>query len=346
MELSVILISHNQSWNVPRLLESVLRETASVQDREILLVDSASADGTAELAASYPIRVLRLPSSQRLTAAAGRYVGCKHTTGRLVLFLDGDMEMMPGWLARAMEYLARNPAVGAVTGQVFDVLPTAESSDVPKVPASASVDTESIPFCGGAGLYRRVVLEQVGHFNPYLYSDEEPDLCLRMRMAGYSIIRLECPLVKHYSDMRESFATVIGRWQRNLYLGSGQNLRYNLGTKAFWPYAWLRGYSFVPGFALIAGILSLAWWLTVGQARYILLWLAVVALVLAVDAIRKRSVYLTAVSLFKRMLVMAGSARGFLMQPLAPSTYPSTAEIVHPASTGEAHGKQACSQVK
>jgi len=114
MELSIILISHNQSWNIPRLIESVLHETTFVQEREILLVDSASSDGTAELAATFPIRVLRLPASQRLTAAAGRYVGCKHTTGKLVLFLDGDMEMMPGWLACAMDYLARNPAVAAM----------------------------------------------------------------------------------------------------------------------------------------------------------------------------------------------------------------------------------------
>jgi len=86
MELSIILISHNQSWNIPRLIESVLHETTFVQEREILLVDSASSDGTAELAATFPIRVLRLPASQRLTAAAGRYVGCKHTSGKLVLF--------------------------------------------------------------------------------------------------------------------------------------------------------------------------------------------------------------------------------------------------------------------
>jgi len=341
MELSIILISHNQSWNIPRLIESVLHETTFVQEREILLVDSASSDGTAELAATFPIRVLRLPASQRLTAAAGRYVGCKHTSGKLVLFLDGDMEMMPGWLACAMDYLARNPAVAAVTGQVFDVLPTADSDDVPVMPAVASAAAVSIPACGGAGMYRRAVLEQVGNFNPYLYSEEEPDLCLRMRVAGYSIVRLERPLAKHYSDMSEKFATVLGRWRRNLHLGQGQNLRYKWGTRYFWRYMYERSYGTVPAFTMLVGIFSLAWWLAAGQARYFQLWLAVVAVVLVADAIRKRSLYRTLVGLFKRWVVIVGTVHGLLIPPFDPANYPCTAEVVLPPSVAEEPGKHA-----
>jgi len=89
-ELSVVLISKNQEWNTARLIESVLRETDSLPAREIVLVDWASTDHTTEIAARYPIAVLKLRPEQRLTAAAGRYVGYKRTRGGLVLFLDGD----------------------------------------------------------------------------------------------------------------------------------------------------------------------------------------------------------------------------------------------------------------
>ena len=95
-ELSVVLISKNQEWNIARLVESVLRETDALPSREIVLVDSASTDRTTEIAARYPIAVLKLCPEQRLTAAAGRYVGYKRTTGDLVLFLDGDMELVRG----------------------------------------------------------------------------------------------------------------------------------------------------------------------------------------------------------------------------------------------------------
>ena len=102
IELSVVLISKNQAWNIDRLVTSVLKETEHFPGREIVLVDSASSDQTTEIAARYPISVLKLHPEQRLTAAAGRYVGYHHTTGDLVLFLDGDMELCSGWLEQAL----------------------------------------------------------------------------------------------------------------------------------------------------------------------------------------------------------------------------------------------------
>src|SRR5205814_10040498 len=42
---------------------------------------------------------------------------------------------------------------------------------------------------GGAALYRRSVLEHVGTFNPYLFSDEEPELYIRIRHAGYQVLQ-------------------------------------------------------------------------------------------------------------------------------------------------------------
>ena len=66
--LSVVLISKNQEWNMVRLLQSVLDETACLSDREIVLVDSASSDRTVEIAGRYPITILRLHRNQRLTS--------------------------------------------------------------------------------------------------------------------------------------------------------------------------------------------------------------------------------------------------------------------------------------
>ena len=104
-ELSIVLISKNQAWNMSRLVESVLRNTTCVSSREIVLVDSASTDGTIEVASRYPIRILRLRPDQHLTPAAGRYIGYKHTSGELVLFLDGDMELCKGWLETGLQIL-------------------------------------------------------------------------------------------------------------------------------------------------------------------------------------------------------------------------------------------------
>lgn len=101
-DLSVVLIARNEERNIARLVESVLRETNG--EAEVVLVDSDSSDATVEIGLRYPIRVVKIESdpSIRLCAAAGRFVGTKMTDRGAVLFLDGDHELLPGWLPVAL----------------------------------------------------------------------------------------------------------------------------------------------------------------------------------------------------------------------------------------------------
>ena len=115
MELSVVLISKNQAWNIARLVESVLRGTSSIPASEIILVDSASTDDTVQLASRYPINIVRLRPTQKLSPAAGRYIGYKRTRGEFILFLDGDMELIPGWLCRPFAPCEARPMPASCT---------------------------------------------------------------------------------------------------------------------------------------------------------------------------------------------------------------------------------------
>ncbi len=141
--LSVVVIGRNEAANIARLLESVLRETSALPS-EVVVVDSASTDGMAEVAARYPVEVLRLSHDQPLSAAAGRYVGFAWSTGEHILFLDGDMELHPGWLDRGLGILAEHRDAGVVTGRLLD--PAADIS-----PDSGEALSE-VRFAGGAAL--------------------------------------------------------------------------------------------------------------------------------------------------------------------------------------------------
>lgn len=329
--LSIILISKNQAWNMPRLIESVLEKTKCVPSREVILVDSASTDKTVEAAQAYPISIIRLRAEQQLTPAAGRYIGCKYTKGDLILFLDGDMELCQGWLEKALQFLQDRPDVAMVTGQVIDLPKVAGPDDKPPLPSPADEETNSIteiPYSGGAAMYRRSVLETVGPFNPYLYSDEEPELCIRLRHAGYRLFRIQYPMAYHYSDPAGAFSTLVGRWRRKLYLGAGQNLRYHFGRELFWPYFKERGYGLIPGLGLGAGLLSFLWFWKSGQKIWFVLWLLALAAVIVGDSYRKRSLYRTMASLLERILILDGSIRGFLLPPLAPDTYPDRLDVI------------------
>jgi glycosyltransferase involved in cell wall biosynthesis len=330
-ELAVVLISKNQAWNMARLLESVLCETCAIPTAEILLVDSASTDAGPVLARAYPIRILRLRPDQPLTPAAGRYMGYKHTTADAVLFLDGDMELNNGWLALALQILRDQPDVAVVTGLVVDLPKTGGSVDRPPAPVPAGIPAREIPQGGGAALYRRAVLEQVGTFNPYLESDEEPELCMRIRHAGYRVLQLAWPIAYHYSHPSTALSTVLGRWRRNLYLGYGQIIRYHLGSPLFWMYLKERGYSLVPGLGLAAGLFSLGWGLA--RARWVLvrLWTLLSLLTLAGYAYRKRSMQLVFYSLLQRLCIIDGAVRGFFLAPRDPDSYPGRFDLIEGA---------------
>jgi glycosyltransferase involved in cell wall biosynthesis len=328
-QLSVVLISKNQEWNIGRLIESVLRETSGLRLSEVVLVDSASTDGTTELAGNYPVQVLRLRPDQRLTPAAGRYVGWKHCRGDLILFLDGDMQLSQGYLHRALALLRAMPEAGVVTGKIIN-LPTSASSQPAPPPLGTGASTE-VPYCAGAALYARSALERAGSFNPFLYSDEEPELCIRIRHAGFKVLKLDWPIAWHYSDPDEAVSTLIARWRRNLYLGAGQSIRYHLGTPVLWSYLKERGFSLLPGMYLLAGMVA-AWWAITGRRVPLLLWLGLLLATIAADAIRKRSLHRTVVSLVKRLLILDGTIRGFLLKPVNPESYPAKLDVV-PAST-------------
>jgi glycosyltransferase involved in cell wall biosynthesis len=320
--LSVVLIARDQEWNIPRLVESVLSETAALPDVEILLVDSASSDRTVELARRYPVHVVRLHAEQVLTAAAGRYVGYLRTKGELVLFLDGDMELCPRWLGPAMLEMQGDSRIAAIGGPWLDLAKDTRPSDSARreiqLVEQTSVDVRHL---GGAGLYRRRVLEEVGAFNPFLYSEEEPELCIRMRQAGYRVRRLGVPLAFHYTEPIDSIRTLRGRRQRNLYLGAGQCLRYHLGRRTFMPYVLERGFAIPPMLALFAGLTTLivggltSRWLWFGA------WVGLMMAWVAVVLLQRRSWHAVGYGLVRKAFVLEGTIRGLLLRPSAPESY-------------------------
>jgi glycosyltransferase involved in cell wall biosynthesis len=333
IELSIVLISKNQAWNIGRLIESVLQATSSIASREIILVDSASTDETAELAGRYPISVLRLRPGP-LTPAAGRYVGYKRTRGEFVLFLDGDMELLPGWLENALPAMRGTPqAAVMMSSRVIDLLPPSAGEKTPppeRVRISPPKEVARAAFvAGGAALYRRSVLEEVGTFNPHLKSDEEPELCLRIRHAGYRVLLVDYPIVRHYSIAQETISGLLGRRRRKFLMGAGQCVRYHMGSELLWPYIKERGMrSLTSALWLAVGLGACLWSLITRDFIWMGLWILLLAPLIAAAAWRKGSLRRGFLSIFHRVLMAEGLVRGLLLKPLPPESYSKNVEIV------------------
>jgi glycosyltransferase involved in cell wall biosynthesis len=305
---SAVIITRNQASNIARLIQSVLDE--QLVD-EVLLVDSASEDDTVERAKTFPIRVVEILDADRLTPAAGRKVGLDLTSGTFVLFLDGDMQLLRGWSRQAVDQFASGVKVAAVTGGVINIF----GDDPPELAEPRGPGTVTEVRCrqtGGMAMYRREALDSVGGFHPYLHSDEEPELCLRLQHAGFRLVKIDVPAALHFTR-EPTLKSLFARRRRKLYLGQGQIIRILLRDPTLFAYLRERGYALVPALVVASGVGVAVGAIALGDARPLAVWLAVLLIAVAAYTLRKRSVSRTLYSLLHRLFILEGAVRGFLI---------------------------------
>jgi GT2 family glycosyltransferase len=329
VKLSVVVISKNQGWNLNRLVTSIFREAGGDGRLQVLIVDSASSDDTLDRAKRWPVQVITLDGEQQLCPSTGRYVGGLFVEGQYVLFLDGDLELWPGWLAQSLRTLERNPRLAGVTGdRVFVSEGAASPFDSRPRQTQDSQEITAVAFLGSVGLYRREILDRVGGFRAHLLSDEEPDLGLRIRVVGYELGHTNSPVAVHYGEQPDDIMTLFRRRRRRLYLGYGQNFRSYLGTSLFWKYLSERGFALLPAAVLLAGALAALPALLSDDRLWLGAWVGVIALGLAFDAVRKHSVRRVLFSVIHRLIILDGTVRGFLMKPMDEHSQPVIYRVV------------------
>ena len=114
--VSIIIPARDEAARVGEVVRAVLAQ--GIQDRscEVVVVDDASTDGTAELAERAGARVLRLAAGQGGNPAAARNRGAAAARGDVLVFLDCDCVPQPGWLTELLAGLDRCPIVGGSLG--------------------------------------------------------------------------------------------------------------------------------------------------------------------------------------------------------------------------------------
>ncbi|MEM7309045.1 MAG: glycosyltransferase [Planctomycetota bacterium] len=211
--VSIVVIGRNEGANIGRAVRSARRELRATQlAGEILYVDSASTDDSALFALEAGAQVHRL-GARPTTAARARNAGLRLARGRWVQFLDGDMQLRPGWLGFAIE-AAEAHALDGLGGQIVERLEGATIWSRAFGHDWGAGGAKGGPI-GGAGLWRRSSISLVGGFDESLEVGEDPDLCHRMTHAGFRIERAERPMVLHELGLRGP----AGWWRRAVAVG-------------------------------------------------------------------------------------------------------------------------------
>jgi glycosyltransferase involved in cell wall biosynthesis len=206
--VGVVVIGRNEGER----LVACLRSAAGVGG-PVVYVDSASTDGSVAAARRLGADTVALDMALPFTAARARNAGLARLREaaphvEFVQFVDADCTLAEGWLAVATRFLASEPHVAVVCGRRRERHPDASvynwmcdlEWDTPVGRALA---------CGGDALMRVDALAAVGGYNPALIAGEEPELCVRLREAGWEIWRHDAEMTLHEADI-----TRFGQWWR------------------------------------------------------------------------------------------------------------------------------------
>lgn len=197
--LSVVVIGRNEGQRLVNCLASIRRAQDIEGNIEVIYVDSGSVDGSTVAAAQMAARVISLDAA-RPTAAMGRNAGWRAAGAEFVLFLDGDTLLDSGFPRKACNAIRADPSLAAVWGHRRETHP--ESSIYNRVLDLDWVYAPGIvPFCGGDALMRREAIDTVGGYDQTLIAGEEPELCRRLRAAGYGILHIDEPMTGHDLQM-------------------------------------------------------------------------------------------------------------------------------------------------
>lgn len=198
--VGLVVIGRNEGMRLQRCLGSI-----GANARPVVYVDSGSTDRSVHTARSEGIDVVELDNSAPFTAARARNAGFQRLQQiapnlSYVQFVDGDCEVIDGWLDTAMSFLDERNDVACVCGRLRERFP--ERSVYNRLcdfewdrPVGEAI------ACGGIAMIRAGVFASHNGFRQDLLAGEELELCLRLRSQGWKIWRLAHPMAWHDAAM-------------------------------------------------------------------------------------------------------------------------------------------------
>jgi len=185
-ELSFVTPARNEAAHIATLIQSIRTHVPAGCSHEIIVVDNASSDATAMIARNLGARVLEVADGH---IGALRNRGASVARGRVLAFLDADIELTPGWGRRLPEVLAELAHDHRrITGS--HTRPPHDGSWIERYWfANLRRGRRVARYLGSAHMImQRSWFQELGGFDETLTTGEDYDLCTRARMAGGTVV--------------------------------------------------------------------------------------------------------------------------------------------------------------
>jgi GT2 family glycosyltransferase len=232
MDLSIVILNYNTREHLRACLESLVAEGSTSLSggpllTEVLVVDNASSDGSAEMvAADFPgVSLIRSPHNGGF--ANGNNQALERSRGAAILLLNPDTLMPPGGIGRMLDCLTAHPEAGIVgprllrpdgsmhlacrrsfptpatafyrisgASRLFPRSPRFGRYNLTFIDPSLAIEVDSV--CGACMLVKRAVVDRIGALDErfFMYA-EDLDWCLRAREAGWTVRYEPGVIVQH-----------------------------------------------------------------------------------------------------------------------------------------------------
>jgi N-acetylglucosaminyl-diphospho-decaprenol L-rhamnosyltransferase len=260
--LSYCVVNTNGRNHLLACLDAIARTTPAGLEHEVLVLDNASDDGSAEAVRSRGDGIRLIELDRRTGKAANDSRLLREAKGEFCLLLNEDSELRPGAVEALLDALRADPWAGAAGAQLL-------SPDGLRVPCAWRLPGFGTALAGAVFLHRRHTVQsggtvtravgwvqssamlvrrsaagQVGWLDPrfFVYSDET-DFCKRLRVAGWRILYVPTAEAVHDDQMARDLAgaerrTVEYHRNRDLYLRKhhGRVAAFLMRPLLAWPY--------------------------------------------------------------------------------------------------------------
>lgn len=214
-DISIVIVTYNSKKTIRSCIDSVLKYTPGC---EIIVVDNASKDNTAQLVKRYKQKVMLVKSNTNLGFSKGNNLGVRYAACEYLVFLNPDTEVEEEAFTKIKDVLEKNKGFGLVGPRL--IYPDGSSQytvrNLPTISAAFKqyilkgkdaydfYDPQCIDLCevesvvGACMIIKKDTFLKIGGFDEkYFLYYEDLDLCRKIRANGLKIGYLPLVNVKH-----------------------------------------------------------------------------------------------------------------------------------------------------
>jgi hypothetical protein len=212
--VSIIIVNWNGKENLKTCLDSLALQ--SFKDFEVILLDNASSDGSAEFMEKFYPWVRLIKSDMNLGFAKGNNKGFEFAKGEYIVTLNNDTEADSHWLGELVRCLDEHPEAGFCASKMLNFYNRQlidRAGDYYTIAGTAVMNGANefdgekfnrkhyiFGACAGGAIYKRRMIEEIGFFDEDFYIlHEDVDLDFRAQLTDYKCVFVPTALLYHKS---------------------------------------------------------------------------------------------------------------------------------------------------